>query len=64
MGRDWSREYRESKERWHYQVVRLDPDDVKELRTLAERENTTMAELIRTFVTWGIENSNNVDHPK
>ena len=58
---DWAQKYRKSKERWHYQRIRLDHDDVKELRALAERENTTIAELIRTFVTWGIENSQHVD---
>jgi hypothetical protein len=53
--RNWQREYRLSKERWHYQIIRLDHDDAQALRALAERENSTVAELIRTFVTWGLE---------
>jgi hypothetical protein len=53
--RDWQRQYRLSKALWHYQIVRLDHEDAKTLRTLAEREKTTVAELIRTFVTWGLE---------
>jgi hypothetical protein len=53
--RDWQRHYRLSKERWHYQIVRLDHDDAETLRILAEREQSMVAELIRTFVTWGLE---------
>jgi hypothetical protein len=53
--RDWQRQYRLSKERWHYQIIRLDHDDARTLRTLAEREGTTVPELVRTFVTWGLE---------
>jgi hypothetical protein len=53
--RDWQRQYRLSKERWHYQIVRLDHDDAQVLRALAEREGTTVPELIRTFVAWGLE---------
>lgn len=41
--RDWQHAYRRSKALWHYQIIR------------AERERTTVAELIRTFVTWGLE---------
>jgi hypothetical protein len=54
--RDWQRQYRLSKERWHYQIIRLDHDDAEALRTLAERDGTTVPELIRTFVAWGLEN--------
>lgn len=54
--RDWQRQYRLSKELWHYQVIRLDHDDARMLRALAEREGTTVPELVRTFVTWGLEN--------
>jgi hypothetical protein len=53
--RDWQRQYRLSKERWHYQIVRLDHDDAQMLRTLAKRERSTVSELVRTFVTWGLE---------
>ena len=54
--RDFQREYDRSKSRWHYQMVRLDHDDAAALRALAERKHTTVAELIRTFVAWGLEN--------
>jgi hypothetical protein len=54
--RNWQRQYRLSKELWHYQIVRLDHDDAAALRDLAKRKHTTVAELIRTFVTWGLEN--------
>jgi hypothetical protein len=57
--RDWQRQYRLSKERWHYQVIRLDHDDAQMLRALAEREGTTVPELVRTFVVWGLEESIN-----
>jgi len=47
--------YRRSKMLWHYQIVRLDHDDAETLRALAKRKKTTVAELIRTFVAWGLE---------
>jgi hypothetical protein len=54
---NWRLQYRRAKERWHYQLVRLDHDDAEALRALAKRKRTTVAELIRTFVTWGLEQS-------
>jgi hypothetical protein len=54
--RDWKRQYRLSKELWAYQTVRLDHDDAKALRALAKRKEVPVAELIRTFVAWGLEN--------
>jgi predicted DNA-binding ribbon-helix-helix protein len=53
--RDWRRAYRLAKLRWHYQIVRLDHDDAEALRSIAARERSTVAELIRTFVAWGLE---------
>ncbi len=53
--RNWRRQYRLSKALWHYQIVRLDHDDAQALRTLTKRKRTTVAELIRTFVAWGLE---------
>jgi predicted DNA-binding ribbon-helix-helix protein len=53
--RDWKRAYRQAKTRWHYQIVRLDHDDAQTLRAIAKRDGITVAELIRTFVTWGLE---------
>jgi Ribbon-helix-helix protein, copG family len=54
--RNWQRQYRLSKLRWHYQIIRLDHDDAEALRALAKRDGTTVAELIRTYVAWGLEN--------
>jgi Ribbon-helix-helix protein, copG family len=54
--RDWRRAYNLAKQRWRYQMVRLDHDDAEALRALAKRDGTTVAELIRTFVAWGLEN--------
>jgi hypothetical protein len=54
--RDWKRQYRLSKLLWHYQMVRLDHNDAQALRALAKRKGVTAAELIRTFITWGLEN--------
>jgi hypothetical protein len=54
--RDWQRQYRLSKKLWHYQIIRLDHDDAEALRALAKRKHTTVPELIRTFVAWGLEN--------
>jgi len=52
--RDYRRQYSLSKERWHYQTVRLDHDDAQMLKAIAERRGTTVVELIRTYVTWGL----------
>jgi hypothetical protein len=54
--RDWQRQYRLAKKLWAYQMVRLDHDDAQALRALAKRKGTTVAELIRTYVAWGLEN--------
>jgi hypothetical protein len=53
--KDERRLYRLAKQRWHYQMVRLDHDDIRMLRVVARRERTTVAELIRTFIAWGLE---------
>jgi hypothetical protein len=53
--RDYRRQYRLSKSRWHYQSVRLDHDEIETLRALAKRQRTTVPELIRAFVAWGLE---------
>jgi hypothetical protein len=53
--KDEQRLYHLAKQRWHYQMVRLDHDDIRMLRVVAQREHTTVAELIRTFIVWGLE---------
>jgi hypothetical protein len=54
--RNWQRQYQRAKELWAYQMVRLDHDDAKALRELAKRKGVAVAELIRTYVAWGLEN--------
>jgi predicted DNA-binding ribbon-helix-helix protein len=54
--RDYRRQYCMSKRRWHYQSIRLDHDDAQMLKAIAKRRSTTVAELIRTYVAWGLEN--------
>ncbi len=49
--------YRRGKTIWHYQMVRLDREDLPLLQAEAKRKHTSVAELIRTFITWGLENS-------
>jgi hypothetical protein len=61
--RDWKRQYRLSKLLWSYQTVRLDHDDAWALRALAKRKNTTVAELIRTYVAWGLEEDDSARRP-
>jgi hypothetical protein len=51
----YKRRYRRNKELWCYQIIRLDHDDAKALRALAKRQRTSLAELIRTFIVWGLE---------
>jgi hypothetical protein len=53
--KDEQRLYHLAKQRWHYQMVRFDHDDIRMLRVVAQRERTTVAELIRTFIVWGLE---------
>jgi len=53
--RNWKRQYQLAKQRWFYQMVRLDHDEAQALRELAKYQKTSVAELIRTFVTWGLE---------
>jgi hypothetical protein len=52
--RDWQRQYRLAKQRWCWQCVRLDHDDARMLRLLAKRQHTSVAELIRTYIAWGL----------
>jgi len=66
--RDYRRQYRLSKSRWHYQSVRLDHDDAAMLKAIAKRRSAkgrkiTVAELIRTYVTWGLEEDDSARHP-
>jgi hypothetical protein len=53
--RDYARQYRMSKNRWHYQTIRLDHEDAQMLKAIAKRRKTSVAELIRTYITWGLE---------
>ena len=61
--RDFPQEYRQSKRRWHYHLVRLDHDDYRMLKAIAKRRSTTVAELIRTYVTWGLEEDDSARRP-
>jgi predicted DNA-binding ribbon-helix-helix protein len=48
---------------WHYQSIRLDHDDARMLKAIAKRRRTTVAELIRTYVTWGLEEDDSARRP-
>jgi hypothetical protein len=61
--RDWQRQYRLSKRLWHYQSARLDHEDAQMLKAIAKRRGTTVAELIRTYVTWGLEEDDSARRP-
>jgi hypothetical protein len=61
--RDWKRQYRNAKKLWHYQLVRLDHDDAQMLKAIAQRRNTSVAELIRKYVTWGLMEDDNARRP-
>jgi hypothetical protein len=61
--RDWKRQYRKAKERWKWQAVRLDHDDAQMLKAIAKRRRTTVAELIRTYVTWGLMEDDSARRP-
>lgn len=59
---DISRQLRQQREhyhrtknvRWRFFSLRVAPDDYEELRALAKRKRTSVSELIRTYVTWGL----------
>jgi hypothetical protein len=54
--RNWQRQYQRAKALWYWQAVRLDHDDARALRKRAKREGTSKAELIRRYISWGLEN--------
>lgn len=37
-------------------TLRLDVEDHKQIKDIATHKNVSMAELVKTFITWGIEN--------
>jgi hypothetical protein len=61
--RDYQRQYQLAKERWHWQAVRLDHEDAQTLKVIAERKKTSVAELIRTYVAWGLMEDDSTRHP-
>ncbi len=54
---DWA----EKSARWREQTrsvqLRLDIETFMELREHAKRHNTTVAETVREFITWGLEDA-------
>ena len=61
--RDYRRQYSLAKARWHYQMVRLDHEDAQMLKAVAKRRSTTVAELIRTYVAWGLMEDDSARRP-
>jgi predicted DNA-binding ribbon-helix-helix protein len=61
--RDYKRQYRLAKKHWHYQLVRLDHDDAHALKAIAERRNISVAELVRTYIAWGLEEDDSARRP-
>ena len=59
--RDWQRQYRLSKQRWHYQMS--GHDDAQMLKAIGKRRNTSVAELIRTYITWGLMEDDGARRP-
>jgi hypothetical protein len=41
--------------RWKFFSLRVTPDDFEELRMVAARNGTSVSELIRTFIVWGLD---------
>ena len=61
--RDYRRQYRLSKSRWHYQQVRLDHEDAQMLKAIAKRRKTSVVELIRCYVAWGLMEDDSARRP-
>jgi len=60
--RDYRRQYRLSKSRWHYQQVRLDHEDAAMLKAIAKRRGISVVELIRTYIAWGLMEDDSARH--
>jgi len=41
---------------YHHVCVRIPREDMSEVRKLAKKEDVSIAEKIRTYIVWGIEN--------
>lgn len=61
--RDYRRRYQLAKQRWHYQMVRLDHEDAQMLKDVAEQKRTTVVALIRTYVAWGLMEDDSARRP-
>lgn len=48
--------YRRTKELWYYKMLRINKEDAEPIKTMAKQKGISEAELIRTFITWGLEN--------
>ncbi len=48
--------YMRGKAKWQKHTLRLDFDDTFALKVMALKKNMPVSELLRTFVTWGLEN--------
>jgi len=49
--------YHRIKQDTKFYTIRFPHDDYEALRNMAARDRTSVAELIRTFITWGLENA-------
>lgn len=48
--------YQRARELWYFKMLRIDKADKIPLKEMSEQKGISEAELIRTFITWGLEN--------
>lgn len=47
--------YHRAKGQWKFYTMRLSHEDYADLQRLAKQKRTSVNELVRTFITWGME---------
>ena len=47
--------YKRQKELWYFQTIRIEHDQAEGLKKRAHMERTSVPEVIRKYVTWGLE---------
>ena len=54
--------YRRAIEHWRFYTFRLSHEDYADLQVAAKWEGLSVPELIRTFITWGLEEHDPIRH--
>lgn len=55
---DLARERNRVKSDWKFHTMLMSPDDYRDLQALAKKRGTSVNDLIRTYIAWGMESHN------